>query len=160
MNGSKGYSASDAPETPERGEAVLSLKTVQRMLPLVRRIVDDILAHQQHLSRLQPEEELLDDARRNLAWPQRQRRYQVKDERAKTTSDLHGALDELRGLGLTLLDPARGQVGFPTMVNNRRAYFSWQPGEEALHHWRFVGEDADHEIPAAWLKEISLTAKP
>src|SRR4051812_8593232 len=160
MNGSKGYSASDAPDTPDRGETVLSLKTVQRMLPLVRRIVDDILAHRQALARLLPEEELLDDARRKLAWPQRQRRYHIKDERTKVGLDLQAALDELHALGVMLLEPTAGRVGFPTMVNNRRAYFSWQPGEDVLTHWRFAGEEADHDIPAAWLKEISLTAKP
>ena len=36
MNGYKGYQASDASENPERGEVVLSLQTVQRMLALVR----------------------------------------------------------------------------------------------------------------------------
>ena len=155
MNGSKGYPASDAPDSPERGDTVLSLKTVQRMLPLVQRSVTDILAKQQTLTRLQTEEELLDDSRRALAWPQRQRRYAVKDERARADHDLHAALDELKGLGLILLDPAAGRVGFPTMVNNRRAYFSWQAGEEGLHHWRFADEDANREIPGAWLREIS-----
>ena len=160
MNGSKGYPASDAPETPERGDTVLSLKTVQRMLPLVQRIVTDILANQQALVRLQTEEDLLDDSRRNLAWPQRQRRYAVKDERARADHDLHAALDELKGLGVILLDKAHGEVGFPTMVNNRRAYFAWQAGEDGLHHWRFADEAANRDIPGAWLKEISLAGKP
>ena len=160
MNGSKGYPASDASETPERGDTVLSLKTVQRMLPLVQRIVADILRNQQTLVRLQTEEELLDESRRALAWPARQRRYAVKDERARADHDLEDALAELKGLGLILLDRTQGQVGFPTMVNNRRAYFSWQAGEEGLHHWRFADEDATRDIPSAWLKVISLAAKP
>ena len=41
MNGSKGYQASDAGEKPDRGEVVFNLQTVQKMLPLVQRIVDD-----------------------------------------------------------------------------------------------------------------------
>src|SRR3954447_18664502 len=104
MSGSKGFRTSDASDKPERGEAVLSLKTVHKMLPLVRRVVDDILANQQALSRLVPEEEALDRQRRALDWPQRQRRYQLKDELARADHDLHGALDELRELGIVLLD--------------------------------------------------------
>ena len=58
-----------------------------------------------------------------------------------------------------LLDEVTGRIGFPTMVNERRAYFSWQPGEETLRSWRFADEDADRPIPASWLKELSLTKK-
>jgi len=63
MNGSMGNMASGAPETPV-SENILSLKTVQRMLPLVQRIVDDVVTHQQTLDRLQPEQERLDRQKR------------------------------------------------------------------------------------------------
>ncbi len=156
MNGSKGYQASDASEKPE---VVLSLRMVQRMLPLVQRIVDDILTRQRNLSRLLPEESRLDRERRQLDWPARQRRYRLKEEVAGVEHDLQGAKDELGELGVTLLDCERGRVGFPTMVNNRRAYFSWQPGDESLHSWHFAEECTCRPIPQAWLREISLSNK-
>ena len=37
------------------------------------------------------------------------------------------ARTELEALGLALIDPDLCQVGFPTMVNNRKAFFSWRP---------------------------------
>jgi hypothetical protein len=159
MSGSKGFRTPDASDKPERGETNLSLKTVQRMLPLVQRIVDDILTSQKALQRLHPEEESLDRKRHGLAWPERQRRYQVKEDLAQADGTLHDALIELRDLGLVLLDGEQGRVGFPTMVNNRRAYFSWQPGEDGLHSWQFADEDVTRPIPLAWLKEISFTGK-
>jgi len=159
MNGSKDSRSSDASDKPERGDTVLSLQTVQRMLPLVQRIVDDILAQQKNLKRLEPEEEVLDSKKRNLAWPQRQRRYQVKDEMARTSNNLSGALSELRELGVVLLDLDQGLIGFPTMVNNRRAYFSWLPGEDALRYWTFANEETRRPIPQSWLKETSLSGK-
>jgi hypothetical protein len=159
MNGSKGYRASDAGEIPERGDVVLSLKTVQRMLPLVQRIVEDFLSYQQALVRLQPEEERLDRRKRTLDWPERQRRYRLKDEIARAATGLASAGEELAELGVVLLDTDFGRVGFPTMVNNRKAYFSWQPGEESLHSWHFAEETQCRPIPPAWLKEISLSAK-
>jgi hypothetical protein len=160
MSGSKGFRTSDASDKPERGDAVLSLKTVQKMLPLVQRVVDDILANQKALARLHPEEESLDRQKRTLDWPRRQRRYQLKDELARVDDALHGALDELRELGIVLLDSDQGRVGFPTMVNNRRAFFSWHPGEDGLHSWQFADESAMRPIPLAWLKELSVSSKP
>src|SRR5262249_51410286 len=44
MNGSKGNAAFNASELPEGRDAILSLNTAVRMLPLVQRVVDDILS--------------------------------------------------------------------------------------------------------------------
>src|SRR5207237_1122288 len=105
--------------------------------------------------RLQPEEERLDRQRRTLDWPMRQRRYEVKEELAKADQQREVALTELRELGVVLLNELEGRVGFPTMVNNRRAYFTWHLGEEKLQNWLFADEDVDRPIPASWLKELS-----
>jgi hypothetical protein len=159
MSASKGFRTPDASDNTEHAEVNLNLKTVQRMLPLVQRIVNDILASQKSLRHLQPEEETLDRKKRVLAWPERQRRYQVKDELARVDLCLQDALTELRELGITLLDGDQGRVGFPTVVNNRRAFFSWHMGEDGLHSWQFADEDVTRPIPLAWLKEISFSGK-
>jgi hypothetical protein len=159
MSASKGFRTPDASDNTQRAEVNFNLKTVQRMLPLVQRIVHDILASQRSLRHLQPEEEALDRKKRVLAWPERQRRYQVKDELAQTDLCLQDALTELRDLGVTLLDGEQGRVGFPTMVNNRRAYFSWHNGEDGLHSWQFADEDVTRPIPVAWLKEVSFSGQ-
>jgi hypothetical protein len=159
MSGTKGFHTPDASDKTERGETNFNLKTVQRMLPLVQRIVDDILANQKSRLHLQSEEEALDRNKRVLAWPERQRRYQVKDELAKADLRLQDAIAELHELGLVLLDGEQGRVGFPTAVNNRRAYFSWHAGEDGLHSWQFADEDVTRPIPLAWLKEISYSGK-
>jgi hypothetical protein len=156
MNGYRGYPASDAGEKPS--EIVLSLKTVQRMLPLVQRIVEDLRDSQLDLVRLQPEEERLDRQKRTLDWPGRQRRYRLKDEVAVAESRLSAANAELEELGVVLLDLDSARVGFPTVVNNRKAFFSWQLGEDGLHSWHFEEEAQCRPIPPAWLQEISMAA--
>jgi hypothetical protein len=160
MSGSRSFPTSDASETPERGEVVLSLKTVNKMLPLVQQIANDIVTSRRTAARLHPEEGRLDRQRHSLDWPGRQRRYEVKEEIGRAEKDLEIALAELRDLGLVLLDDLEGRIGFPTMVNNRKAYFSWHLGEDGLHSWRFAEEDADRPIPASWLKELSLAGTP
>jgi hypothetical protein len=160
MSGSRSFPTSDASESPERSEVVLSLKTVHSMLPLVQQIVRDIIDRQRSIANLHPEEERLDRKRRDLDWPQRKRRYEVKEALAKAEKDLEDARLELREMGLVVLDDLVGQVGFPTMVNNRRAYFTWALGEGELHSWRFSDESVDRPIPASWLKELAVAGKP
>lgn len=151
----RSYPTSDAPETPESGEVVLSLKTVHKMLPLVRHIAHDIIESREAVTRLQPEEQRLDRQRRTLDWPARHRRYEVKEEIAKSEKELEVALNELRELGLVLLSAANGRIGFPTLVNNRRAFFTFEPTEEKLENWQFADEDTQRPIPASWLKELA-----
>lgn len=159
MSGSRSFPTSDASESPERNEVVLNLKTVQKMLPLVQQIAQEIMTRRAAIERLLPEEERLDRQRRDLAWPARQRRYEIKEELAKAEKDLEIAIAELRDLGLTVLSETQGRIGFPTMVNNRKAFFSWSPGEDTLKTWRFADEDVDRPIPPTWLKELGLVNK-
>jgi hypothetical protein len=139
----------------------MNLLTARRMLPLVQRIVEDILADQNALERLQPEQERLQRQRRELRWPERQRRYQLQEEISNLEHHLQEAALELQGLALTLLDGRAGRIGFPTIVNDRRAYFSWRPGEDTIRSWHFAEETVCRPIPASWLKvgDISLTGK-
>jgi len=152
MNGSRENMASGAPDKPARRNWVLNLGTAQRMLPLVQRIVVDILNCQAGLDRMQPEQDRLDRNKRQLTWPQRQRRYQLREEISVAELTLEGALLELGELGVELLDPSTGRVGFPTVVNERAAYFSWKPGEAGIVGWHFAQETKSRPIPPAWHK--------
>lgn len=143
----------------EKPEAVLNLKTVQKMLPLVQHILEDIVARRSRLEKLAPEQDNLDRFRRDLSWPERQRRYALQDESAGHLREIENALEELTGLGVVLLSPTEGRVGFPTRVNDRAAFFSWKPGEEGLQSWHFAEETTCRPIPQSWLKEISYTGK-
>jgi len=161
MSGFPGNTASNASERPDRRETAMNLLTARRMLPLVQRIVEDILTDQKALERLQPEQERLQRQRRELCWPERQRRYQLQEEITNLERHLQEALLELQGLALTLLDGRSGRIGSPTIVNGRRAYFSWRPGEDTIRSWHFAEETVCRPIPASWLKvgDISLTGK-
>ena len=161
MNGSKGNAAFDAPEMPEGRDIVLNLNTANRMLPLVQRVVDDILISHKTIDRLQPELDRLDRHKRELVWLERQRRYQVSEEVAAAERKLGEAVEELSELGVALLEASTGRIGFPTLVNDRRAYLSWQPGEARLSSWLFADETTERPIPPSWWKvsEASLSGK-
>ncbi|HYV35042.1 MAG TPA: DUF2203 family protein [Gemmataceae bacterium] len=161
MNGSKGNAAFSAFEHPEGRDIVHNLNTANRMLPLVQRVVDDILADRKELCRLQPEQDRLERHKRELVWRERQHRYQVQEQLASTEQHLENALEELHSLGLVLLDTDMGQIGFPTLVNDRRAFFCWRPGEKSLTTWQFAEEPIPRPIPSVWweVAEESVSAK-
>jgi hypothetical protein len=129
------------------------------MLPLVGRIAADVVRQYDRLAHLRPERTLLECRRRSLHWPERSRRYELDEEIAAAERDLAQARAELEGLGLALLHGPSGLVGFPTIVNDRRAFFSWRPGEEGLGFWNFAGDSERHPVPDSWTKPAA-TERP
>lgn len=162
MNGSnENDKATGAWEPSERRDLLFNLTMVMKMLPLVRGIVADVLARQRDRAIVGPELAKLDRQKRTLDWAGRQRRYQLQEQVNTADQTAHECEDELLGLGVVLLDHRQGRVGFPTMVNERPAYFSWHPGEDDnLHSWHFAEESSCRPIPQAWLQEISFSGKP
>jgi hypothetical protein len=151
--------ASNSARQSARAAVVLDLPTVQKMLPLVRRIVADLLAAEQDNGSLLWELEGLDRNRRTLTWPERQRRYQIQDEITRFSNRRRELEGELGHLGVQVVDSVHGRVGFPTIVNAKPAYFSWQPEESDVGYWHFV-EDTDvrRPIPQSWLNGLPAAA--
>jgi hypothetical protein len=154
--------ASQPAGKPKRKDVSLDLATAQRMLPLVRGIVTEIVDTHARLTGLVPEQDALDRNRRGLDWAARQRRYALADEIAQTEKTLSNAAGELTALGLSLADPVSGQVDFPTRINGRSAAFTWKHGEDRVGHWRYAGEEQRRPIPADWQSgtPIRLRAEP
>jgi hypothetical protein len=152
MNGSTENMAHGASEKPERREVALSLTTARKMLPLVQRIVADVVQSRQSIALLGPEQDRLDRKRHTLSWPERARRYQLQEEMAIANRVLQEAVNEAAALGVAVLDMAQGRVGFPTVVNGRPAFFSWRSGEDGIHFWHFPNEEGRQPIPSAWAK--------
>ncbi|HLJ91762.1 MAG TPA: DUF2203 family protein [Gemmataceae bacterium] len=156
MNGSTENRAQGASEKPGRRPGAFNLATARRMLPLVQRIVSDVVSCRRLLIQIRPEQARLDRQRRTLAWPERSRRYQIQEEVSDADRRLQEAMAELAGLSIVLLDPEGGRIGFPTVVNNRQAFFSWQLGEEGITQWHFPEDDVRRPIPASWAKAANL----
>jgi hypothetical protein len=150
MSGFTEHRESNAGEDLERHTAAFNLGTARRMLPLLRRIVGDLVTHQQMIAQLTLEQDGLDRQKRALDWPRRQRRYQVHEDLAAAQRHLEDALAELEVLGVVRIDSAIGLVGLPTVVNGRLAYFSWRPEDSSILYWHYPGEKVRRPIPAGW----------
>jgi hypothetical protein len=140
--------ASDFAGAPAR---LLTWQAAKAMLPLVGRIADDLITISRRMDALRIERACLADSRRGLSWPQRRRRYQLEEDLESAETERRVLFQELDTLGVAVLNAGRGLVGFPTMVNQRRAFFSWQPGEADLGFWQYAGELARREIPPDWI---------
>jgi hypothetical protein len=159
MNGFTENRASGASERPERGERILTWNASVAMLPLVSRIARDVMELEGQLGSLRAEMGELDRRRKDLDWPERARRYQVEDEIAAVEAARRCAGAELEALGLALLDPERGLVGFPTLVNEQRAFFSWLPGEETVNYWNYATDRIRRRVPAEWTLPVKEPAR-
>lgn len=134
-----------------KSDVNLDLPTARQMLPLVRSIVRDIVASQEQLDRLQPEQENLDRHRHDLVWQERERRYRITEEIAAVRKSLTSAVGELKQLGLHLADDSATCVEFPTRVNGRPAVFTWHTSDDDLQYWHYSEENVRRPIPADWL---------
>jgi hypothetical protein len=143
----------------KRKDVNLDLPTVRQMLPLVKSIVADIVDRRSHLNRLHPEQETLERHRRDLAWQERARRYQVQEEIVATEGAYKQAVHELRELGLAIVDVNRGRVAFPTRINGRPAVFTWEPGEDSVSFWSYEDEELRRPIPSEWVPGTPLRLK-
>jgi hypothetical protein len=154
MNGFAEHRASETSGPTRPKETVMTWEAGMAMLPLVKRIVADILALRQRLAHLEPERARLERTRHRLGWPERARRYEIADEIIAAAGELRTTCAELDGLGVLLLHAKPGMVGFPTIVNNRSAYFSWLPGEEKLNFWCFADDTIRRPVPESWTKAV------
>ena len=134
-----------------RKEANLDINQARQMLPLVKSIVRDISEASDKLAKLSPESDRLDRHKTDLSWKERERRYAVHAELDATESARSAAMNELSTLGVAIIDPKGGVVGFPTRVNGRSARFTWEPGEDNVLFWSYVDEDVRRPIPAEWV---------
>ncbi len=154
MSGFTEHRASDASERSGGDAEVLTWEAARSMLPLVSRIAADAVRLHDRLAGLRPEKDRLDRMRRTLAWPDRARRYQLQEETGAAWKELQDATVELEARGVTLLHGPTGMVGFPTVVNDRPAYFSWRPGEEKLAFWNYADDLVRRPVPASWTRPV------
>ena len=117
---------------------VFSLEQANSSLPLVRRIVQDIIQASVKVRDFQEQFESLQNKGDSV---------QAKS----TMAELSGAREkyrefcrELAGLGCRLCDERSGTVEFPAVVKGRQVVLSWRAGDSQINHWHDLGQDS-HE---------------
>lgn len=117
---------------------LFTLASANRMLPLVRMIVSDIV---ELFRDVRDREERLNGLRQGDARSkQRGDLYdeeveQIRQDLEKDVERLQSFVDELLELGVEFKDPVIGLIDFPAMMDGQEVYLCWKLGEPTITHW-------------------------
>lgn len=115
---------------------LFTLEQANRMLPLVRRIVEDIV---QDYARWQEQVGVLEvvAAGRRVDSPADEAE-KVEQDAQRLAADIERYVSELNGLGVDFKGFDLGLVDFPAEIDGRRVYLCWKLGEESVEYWHDV----------------------
>jgi hypothetical protein len=113
-----------------------TVEQANRTLPLVRKIVEDVV--RQHRRRHEVILEL--DLVTSTARPQepRDRVHSLEQQAQVLGRELDGYQRELEELGIHLKDRRLGLVDFPSEMNGRSVLLCWRLGEPEVQYWHEV----------------------
>ncbi|MFO7260884.1 MAG: DUF2203 domain-containing protein [bacterium] len=124
-----------------------TVEEANRTLPLVRRIVEDIVAlyptFQEQLRRFQ---EL---AARPHGPTEEQQLEELRVEIDRSAQQINGYIQELRQVGCLFKGFDEGLVDFYSYYQGRPIFLCWKLGEERIMHW--------HELDAGFAGRRPLT---
>jgi hypothetical protein len=121
-----------------------TLAEANRALPLVTRIVRDIVNAHERATQLQAKIEELPAARDSA---------QVQGQLDSALDRLQDYVDELAVLGIELKDYETGLIDFPGRHEGRDVFLCWKLGEERVGHWHEVHAGFAGRQPASKLRE-------
>ena len=122
-----------------------------RALPLVRRIVADLVGHYRIWEDALRQVDLT--SHENLLVNPEAERWQKEAQRL--AAEIEGCVRELSELGVEVRGIDVGLVDFPGTLNGRDVYFCWMLGESAVTHWHDcdTGFSNRQSLPLAELAE-------
>ena len=110
-----------------------------RMLPLVSRIAEDIVATYADVNRALQANEA--EKSRTEADETREPILRERDQEVAAVLDrFQGLIEEVEALGGTVKDYERGMIDFYGEVDGEIVYLSWQRGEPRITHWHRLEE--------------------
>lgn len=112
-----------------------SVDVANRMLPLVRSIVQDFVDELKRYEALQERMALLSRVeKQRLTAGHREEIEDVERQWQSCGARLRGLLQELDNLGVELKG-GNGLVDFPALLHGREIYLCWQLGEPEVMYW-------------------------
>jgi hypothetical protein len=115
---------------------LFTVEQANRTLPLVRRIVEDVVQQHRRWRDAVLELDLAESA------PQgdeaSRRLLKVERETQQLARELDGYQRELEALGIQLKDRRLGLVDFPSDLDGRRVLLCWRLGEPEVQFWHEI----------------------
>lgn len=115
---------------------LFTVERANRTLPLVRKIVEDVVRQHRLWREKILELDLVASAAR--AGEPRERAEELEREAQGLAREIDGFQQELDRLGIQLKDRRLGLVDFPSEMNGRRILLCWRLGEPEVQFWHEV----------------------
>ncbi|HVR73323.1 MAG TPA: DUF2203 domain-containing protein [Planctomycetota bacterium] len=131
------------PRDTYKPKKVFSLKEANQTLPLVSRIIQDIVRVNDQLA------EAHDLVRRLVDEGAATRAAEAEDHLEDLSFEAAAFVEELEAVGCHCKDPAVGLVDFPARLNNRIVFLCWRMGEPEITFWHEVDSGFAGRKPVA-----------
>ena len=123
-----------------------TVEEANRTLPLVSRIIEDVIEENDRLQELLPNlKEVRMRARRNPAAAEELN--DLREEVATISARLEGYLKELGQVGCVFKGP-QGLIDFYSMRDGRPVFLCWRYGEDRIRYW--------HELDGGFAGRLEL----
>jgi hypothetical protein len=117
---------------------LFTVDQANRTLPLVRRIVEDVVSEQRRWQETTAELDVISvEARTELPDP---RILALERQANRIAGEIDVFQAELESLGIQLKDRRIGLIDFPSELDGRRVLLCWRLGEPSVQFWH--DEDA------------------
>ncbi len=112
-----------------------TVEEANRMLPLVRRVVTDIVAAHGERVDLIKEYGHLDHDLESM----RSRRVELDEQLQELTDRINAFIDELDRIGVVFKGFEEGLADFYAMMEDREVFLCWKLGESQIEYWHELG---------------------
>ena len=124
---------------------IISIEEANRMLPLMRGIVADIMSKWKAIIEKRAELECLEKNSRDyetgcVAADSENALRDVKLELNNLIDRINSYIREVENLGCFVEEFKRGVVNFPSLCNGRKVFLCWQPGDLNVGYWHELDE--------------------
>src|SRR5258708_2701054 len=124
------------PKSAEAKRKYFTVAEANRMLPLVRAIVTDIVRQFHSVNDLRTRlSAVVSEHRRPSNDPYSEELAQSQAQLDAEESKLGAYVDELNRLGVELKGPDSGLCDFYSIMDGREVYLCWRLGEPEVMHW-------------------------
>jgi hypothetical protein len=137
------FSTPSAKPAPRKKNS-FTLRQANRALPLVSRVVRDIVNTHERATQLQAKLESTTNGKETGA---------VKEQLDHSLERLQEYVDELTSIGVELKDYETGLIDFPGRHQGRDVYLCWRLGEENVGHWHELHTGVSGRQSTASLEE-------
>ena len=125
---------------------LITIDDANRMLPLLRQIVKDIVTNWEQIIAKRTHLEALEKGPAGsepteLDAREREAQVQIlKGELNYLIDRINNYIREIEDLGCFVEEFKRGIINFPSMYSGRKVFLCWKPDEEAVCYWHELDE--------------------